>query len=37
MFKRLAEEERLHQHILEDEFYSLSNQGKWAWSGLYGE
>jgi rubrerythrin len=37
MFQRLAEEEHVHQRILEDEFYSLSNQGKWAWSGLYGE
>lgn len=37
MFLQLANEERLHQRILEDEFYSLSNQGKWAWSGLYGE
>jgi rubrerythrin len=37
MFRRLAEEESVHQRILEDEFFSLSNQGKWAWSGLYGE
>jgi rubrerythrin len=37
MFRRLVEEETLHRRILEDEFYSLSNQGKWAWSGLYGE
>jgi rubrerythrin len=37
MFQQLAREEQLHQRILEDEFYSLSNQGVWGWSGLYGE
>jgi rubrerythrin len=37
MFQNLATEERLHQRILEDEFFSLSNKGSWAWSGLYGE
>ena len=37
MFKSLATEERLHMRILEDEFFSLSNKGSWAWSGLYGE
>jgi rubrerythrin len=37
MFQNLAYEERLHQRILEDEFFSLSNKGTWAWSGLYGE
>jgi len=37
MFQNLANEERLHQRILEDEFFSLSNQGSWTWSGLYGE
>jgi rubrerythrin len=37
MFRTLAEEERVHQRILEDEFFSLSNRGSWAWSGLYGE
>jgi rubrerythrin len=37
LFRRLAEEERVHQRILEDEFFSLSNQGVWGWSGLYGE
>ena len=37
MFQSLATEERLHRRILEDEFFSLSNQGSWAWSGLYGE
>jgi rubrerythrin len=37
MFRRLANEERIHQRILEDEFFSLSNRGVWGWSGLYGE
>jgi len=37
MFRRLADEEQMHQRILEDEFYSLSNQGVWGWSGMYGE
>jgi rubrerythrin len=37
MFEDLANEERVHQRILEDEFFSLSNQGVWGWSGLYGE
>jgi len=37
MFRDLANEERMHQRILEDEFYSLSNQGVWGWSGMYGE
>jgi rubrerythrin len=37
MFQNLANEELLHQRILEDEFFSLSNTGNWAWSGLYGE
>jgi rubrerythrin len=37
MFRDLANEERMHQRILEDEFFSLSNQGVWGWSGLYGE
>jgi rubrerythrin len=37
MFRQLAEEERMHERILEDEFFSLSNQGVWGWSGLYGE
>ena len=37
MFRKLAEEESLHQRILEDEFFSLSNKGVWGWSGLYGE
>jgi rubrerythrin len=37
MFKKLAAEEQMHERILEDEFYSLSNKGVWGWSGLYGE
>ena len=37
MFRDLANEERMHQRILEDEFFSLSNQGVWGWSGMYGE
>lgn len=37
MFRRLANEEKIHQRILEDEFFSLSNQGTWGWSGMYGE
>ncbi|MBN1657371.1 MAG: ferritin family protein [Anaerolineae bacterium] len=37
MFGRLAYEEEMHQRILEDEFYALSNQGAWGWSGMYGE
>jgi rubrerythrin len=37
MFRKLANEEAIHQRILEDEFFSISNQGTWAWSGMYGE
>lgn len=37
MFRALANEERMHQRILEDEFYTLSNTGAWGWAGLYGE
>jgi len=37
MFRRLANEEQVHQRILEDEFFNLSNQGVWGWSGMYGE
>ena len=37
MFRRLADEEMIHQRILEDEFFSLSNRGVWGWCGLYGE
>jgi rubrerythrin len=37
MFRNLSNEERIHQRILEDEFFSLSNKGVWGWSGMYGE
>ena len=37
MFKKLVLEEQMHQRILEDEFFSLSNRGTWGWSGMYGE
>jgi rubrerythrin len=37
MFQRLSNEEMIHQRILEDEFFSLSNKGVWGWSGMYGE
>jgi rubrerythrin len=37
MFQKLADEETIHQRILEDEFFSLSNKGVWGWSGMYGE
>jgi rubrerythrin len=37
MFRKLSHEEQIHERVLEDEFYSLSNQGVWGWSGLYGE
>ena len=37
MFRKLANEEMIHQRILEDEFYSISNQGAWGWSRMYGE
>lgn len=30
-FNNLAEEERKHQSILEDQFYSMSNKGKIIW------
>jgi rubrerythrin len=31
MFKKLAEEEKLHKKILNDQWYSLNNQGVWVW------
>ena len=31
MFKKLAEEEKLHTKILNDQWYSLNNQGIWVW------
>jgi len=37
MFRQLANEEMIHQRILEDEFYSISNEGTWGWSRMYGE
>jgi rubrerythrin len=37
MFLKLANEEMIHQRILEDEFFSISNKGAWGWSGMYGE
>lgn len=37
MFRKLANEEMIHQRILEDEFFSISNKGVWGWSGMYGE
>jgi rubrerythrin len=37
MFRKLANEESIHQRILEDEFFSLSNKGVWGWEGMYGE
>ena len=37
MFRNLSNEEMIHQRILEDEFFSLSNRGVWGWSGMYGE
>jgi rubrerythrin len=37
MFRKLAGEENLHKRVLEDEFFSLSNQGVWGWAGMYGE
>jgi rubrerythrin len=37
MFGKLANEEMIHQRILEDEFFSISNKGVWGWSGMYGE
>ncbi len=31
MYKRLAEEEALHERLLNDQFYSLHNTGMWSW------
>jgi len=31
MYKRLAEEEALHEKVLNDEYYSLQNTGVWSW------
>ncbi len=31
MYKRLANEEALHEKVLNDQFYSLRNTGLWSW------
>ncbi|OGP58437.1 MAG: hypothetical protein A2162_07700 [Deltaproteobacteria bacterium RBG_13_52_11b] len=31
MYKRLAEEETLHEKIINDQYYSLHNTGVWSW------
>lgn len=31
MYKKLSEEEALHEKILNDQFYSLHNTGIWSW------
>jgi len=31
MYKRLAEEEELHEKLLNDQYYSLHNTGIWSW------
>ena len=31
MYRRLAEEEELHEKILNDQYYSLHNTGIWSW------
>jgi rubrerythrin len=31
MYKRLAEEEGLHEKLLNDQYYSLHNTGIWSW------
>jgi len=31
LFTKLAEEERIHAKILNDQWYSLNNQGVWLW------
>jgi rubrerythrin len=31
MYKRLANEEALHEKILNDQYYSLHNTGVWSW------
>jgi rubrerythrin len=30
-FKKLAREEELHEKVLNDQFYSLTNKGLWTW------
>jgi rubrerythrin len=31
MFEKLAEEEKLHARILQDQLYSMTNKGVWLW------
>jgi rubrerythrin len=31
MYKRLADEEALHEKLLDDQYYSLHNTGLWSW------
>jgi hypothetical protein len=31
MYKRLANEEALHEKLLNDQYYSLHNTGLWSW------
>ncbi len=31
MYKRLADEEALHERLLNDQYYSLHNTGVWSW------
>jgi rubrerythrin len=31
MYKRLADEEALHERLLNDQYYSLHNTGLWSW------
>ncbi|MCX8117894.1 MAG: ferritin family protein [Desulfobacterota bacterium] len=31
MYRRLAEEEALHEKVLNDQYYSLHNKGIWSW------
>jgi rubrerythrin len=31
MYKRLANEETLHEKVLNDQYYSLHNTGVWSW------
>ncbi|MGZ3512363.1 MAG: ferritin family protein [Thermodesulfobacteriota bacterium] len=31
MYKRLADEESLHEKLLNDQYYSLQNTGLWSW------
>ena len=31
MYKRLANEEALHERLLNDQYYSLHNTGVWSW------